>query len=355
MDNKIDFRTIIARLEENELPFGVLSLQNGMKAIISQRGGRIFGPFIGEGPSLFWVNQAFTQPGTFKEFLKSGHWNLGGDRIWIAPEVQYNAADRKDFFGTFHLPEEMDPGHYILEQVEDGKWRLHQNFTMEAHNLAEGKKDLSIERIIQPVEDPLRNLQNYNELVQDVQYAGYEQIITLKESTLDDIVSETWSLIQLNPGGRLVIPSTPCVEVHDYYRPIDDTLMTLYPHFVNLKVTGDRTYKVGFKSPQLFGRIGYFNDWENGQSYLVVRNFFNNPSGAYTEEIDRIPGMHGFSIHVYNDDGGLGGFGELECNAQAIGSYTGRSQSIDQLVLWIYVGETSQVKKIGLNLLGVEF
>ncbi len=354
MDNKIDFRTMIARLEENKLSYGILPLQNGMKAIISQRGGRIFGPFIDEGPSLFWVNKGFAEPEAFKEFLHSGHWNLGGDRIWIAPEVQYNASDRKDFFGTFHLPEEMDPGHYTLEQTDKGQWRLHQNFMMEAHSLANGKKDLTIDRIIQPVEDPLRNLKNYHDLIRDVQYAGYEQNITLTESRLDDIVSETWSLIQLNPGGRLVISSTPCVEVHDYYRPIDDTLMTLYPHYVNLKITGDRQYKVGFKSPHLFGRIGYFNTWEGNQSYLVVRNFFNNPSGAYTEEIDRIPGVHGFSIHVYNDDGGLGGFGELECNEQAIGSYSGRSESNDQLVLWIYIGETSQVKTIGLNLLGVE-
>jgi hypothetical protein len=86
-----------------------------------------------------------------------------------------------------------------------------------------------------------------------------------------------------------------------------------------------------------------------------VRNFFNNPSGAYTEEIDRIPGMNGFSIHVYNDDGGLGGFTELECNEQAIGAYTGRSKSSDQLVLWVYTGEREKIKAIALNLLGIDF
>jgi hypothetical protein len=356
MDNKITFRTLTTRLDENRLPYGVLPLRDGARIVISQRGGRIFGPFLDEdSPSLFWVNGAFGQAETFKDFLASGHWNLGGDRIWIAPEVQYNTRDRSNFFGAFHLPEAMDPGQYMLEELAPNRWRLSMDLTMEAYNLATGRKDLRLERIIQPVEDPLRYLQNYRELVEEVKFFGYEQFVTLEESRRDDIVSETWSLIQLNPGGRLMIPSTPCVEYHDYYLPINDQYITFHPHHVSLRATGDRTYKVGFKSPQVFGRIGYFNELGGGQAYLVVRNFFNNPSGNYTEEIDRIPGMNGFSIHVYNDDGGLGGFTELECNEQAIGAYTGGSKSLDQLVLWIYAGEAEKIKTIALNLLGVEF
>lgn len=356
MDNQIDFQTLISRFEENSMPYGVLPFKDGGRLVISQRGGRIFGPFLDEDrPSLFWVNKAFAQPGDFKDFLASGHWNLGGDRIWIAPEIQYNTRDRSNFFGAFHLPEAMDPGNYRLEQTQASQWRLSMDLTLEAYNLASGKKDLHLDRLIQPVEDPLRNLKNYRELIDRVKFYGYEQIVTLEESRQDAIVSEAWSLIQLNPGGRLGIPATPQVEYHDYYLPINDQYMTIHPHYISLKATGDRTYKVGFKSPQVFGRIGYFNELEGGQAYLVVRNFFNNPSGAYTEEIDRIPGMKGFSIHVYNDDGGLGGFTELECNQQAIGSYTGRSKSVDQLVLWIYAGASEKVKAIALTLLGIEF
>jgi hypothetical protein len=334
----------------------LLSLQDGSRIVISQRGGRILGPFQDEeSPSIFWVNGAFGESESFKEFLASGHWNLGGDRIWIAPEIQFNTRDRKNFFGAFHLPEAMDPGQYKLEQTSTGCWRLSMDCTLEAYNLSSGTKKLHLDRLIQPVEDPLRNLKNYSELVENVKFCGYEQIVTLEESQKDEIVSETWSLIQLNPGGRLGIPSTPCVEYHDYYLPIDDTLMTLHPHHISLNVTGDRTYKVGFKSPLVFGRIGYFNEFAAGRAYLVVRNFFNNPSGFYTEEIDRSPGQKGFSIHIYNDNGGLGGFGELECNEQAIGAYTGRSKSTDQLGLWIYTGKVEKIKSIALHLLGIDF
>jgi hypothetical protein len=164
MDNKISYRTLISRLEENNLPYGVLPLQNGIRAVITQRGGRIY-PFLDEeSPCLFWVNSAFVEPKAFKDFLDSGHWNLGGDRIWIAPEVQYSISDRNDFSGSFHLQEQMDPGHYQLEPAPNGSWHLHQDFKMDAHILAFGSKELYIDRLIHKVEDPLRTLDDYQSL-----------------------------------------------------------------------------------------------------------------------------------------------------------------------------------------------
>ena len=167
-------------------------------------------------------------------------------------------------------------------------------------------------------------------------------------------MSEAWSLIQLNPGGVMVIPASPRVEYTDYYEPVDDSLQTIFPDHVRLRITGDRQYKVGYKAAQVFGRLAYHNHLDDGQAYLIVRNFFNNPSAPYAEEPDHTPGCRGSSIHVYNDDGNAGGFGELECNAQTIGGETGRSSSTDQLVLWLYVGAPDKVKEIGLHLLGIE-
>ena len=355
MDNKIDLKTVVTRFKENNLPFGILPLQNGMRIVISQRGGRVFGPFLDDdSPSFSWINKAFAGSESFKEFLLSGHWNLGGERIWIAPEIQYGCTNREDFFGSLHLQAAVDPGHYQLEQTGPGHWRLHQAITLQAHVIAAGEKDLRIDRLIRPVEDPLRYLSNYQLLIQDIRFAGYEQIIDLQEYKQDDIVSEVWSLFQLNPGGVLLVPTTGCLEYNDYYNPVDELHQSIYSHHVSLKITGDRQYKVGYKSATVFGRLGYFNSLPGDRAYLIVRNFFNNPSAAYTEEIDRLPGSGGYSIHVYNDDGGLGGFGELECNGQAIGGYTGRNSSTEQLVLWFYTGETGKVKNIARHLLGVD-
>jgi hypothetical protein len=354
--NKITYRQVVARLEENGLPFAEIALQNDVTIVLSQHGGRIFGPFLSkEGESLFWTNEAFAQRGMFKEFLDSGNWNIGGDRIWIAPEIQYHVPDRNDFWGSVFWPEQVDPGTYTLQQLAPDNWRLSQDIVLQAYNLASGRKDLHLERLIRPVEDPLRNTTAYPDLLGRVLFAGYEQVVTLAERERDEIVSEAWSLTQLNPGGLLVIPASPLVEFTDYYQPIDGGLQIIYPNHVRLKITGNRQYKVGYKAAHVFGRLAYLNHLDDGRAYLIVRNFFNNPSAPYAEEPDHTPGCRGHSIHVYNDDGQAGGFGELECNAQTIGGETGRSSSTDQLVLWLYVGASEQVKEIGLHLLGIEF
>lgn len=49
MSGKITDRQIIERLEENGLRYGMLALRNNVTIIVSQRGGRIFGPFLRRG------------------------------------------------------------------------------------------------------------------------------------------------------------------------------------------------------------------------------------------------------------------------------------------------------------------
>ena len=352
---KVTHDQVLERLEENNLPYGVLPLQNGLSIVITQRGGRILGPYLSQkSEGFFWMSDVWSRPESFREFLKSGNWNLGGDRVWIAPEIQYGVRDRTDYWGTAHQPEEIDPGHYALEKAGPSQWRLAQDMTLSAYNLASGQKQLHLERLIRPVADSLSNVGAYSALIDGVLFAGYEQVVTLTEGQLDDIVSEAWSLIQLNPGGELLIPASPPVEITDYYTPIDESLYSRHPNHLRLKVTGRRQYKVGLKAAHTFGRLGYFNHLADGRAYLVVRNYFNNPSVPYCEEPDSRVGCRGHSIHVYNDGGQFGGFGELEANLQTIGGETGRSASTDALVLWLYVGASDRVKAIALHLLGIE-
>jgi hypothetical protein len=178
--------------------------------------------------------------------------------------------------------------------------------------------------------------------------------VTLREAKHDHIMSQSWNVTPVWPGGHILIPSTPAVEVSDYFEPIDDAHLARHGHFLALRITGDRRYKVGVKAAQTFGRLGYFHAQGDGSAYLIVRNFFNNPSSPYVEEPPQTPGGAGDSIHVYNDGGLFGGFGELECHGQTIGGHTGRSSSTDQQLLWVYWGAEARVRAIGRSLLGVE-
>lgn len=358
MNNHITYRQISARLDENDLRYATLGLQNGVSVIISRRGGRIFGPFLPpnestEKESIFWINGVFAEPDAFESFLLSGDWNLGGERIWMAPEIQYSVHDRTDFWGTLDWPEQVDPGKYVLEQPAEDRCLLSQDMTLEAYNIASGQKNLHLKRFVRPAEDPLRTLRNHDQLLDGVLFAGYEHVVSLSESETDEIMSEAWSLVQLNPGGILVIPASPRIASIDYYEPAG-ALETFHGDYVRLQITGRHQYKLGYKAAHVLGRIGYLNHLEDGRAYLIVRSFYNNPSRPYGEEPAHLPGWNGYSIHVYNDDGNAGGFGEMECNCQTIGGPAGRSSSTDELMLWLYVGPNGKIREIAQQLLGVE-
>ena len=228
------------------------------------------------------------------------------------------------------------------------------SFAMEAFAPRLGlSHHLRLERLIHPAPDPLRYLGVYSTPSDGVTYLGYEQVVTLVESKRDDILSEAWDLVQLNPAGDLLIPASPAVEITDYYAPIDAGHLSRHANHVRLKISGKRQYKVGIKAAQTFGRLGYYSRTGGDQAYLVVRTYFNNPSAPYAEEPDFPAGCRGHSIHVYNDGGEFGGFGELEVNLPTIGGETGRSSSTDHLLLWIYVGAQDRIKRIALHLLGI--
>ncbi len=349
-------RHIVDRLEENGLRYAVLPLQNGVTIIISERGGRVFGPFLEPaGESIYWVSGAFTQTETFRKFLDAGDWNLGGDRNWIAPEVQYIVKDRANPAGSESVPAQMDPGQHRLDQPRSGQWRLRQDMTLTAYNTATGLKELHLETLTRPIEDPLRYVGNYHNLAAGVVYAGYEQVISLSESKLDAIMSEAWNVIALNPGGVMLVPVSPSFEVTDYVpQPIDANFQAIHSNYVSLRVTGDRQYKVGYKAAHTTGRLAYLNYLDDGRAYLVIRNFFNNPSSIYIEEPAPHPGRWGDSIHVYNDGGQYGGYGELESHGQTIGGMTGKSSSTDQFALWLYVGAPGKIEEIAAHLLGID-
>ena len=355
MNNKVTFHQVVDSLEKNKHSYAILTLQNDVQLVISQHGARILGPFLSsESESIFWLNKALAEPSLFAEFLASGDWNIGGERIWVAPEIQYLVKDRADFWSSVRVPPQMDPGQYTLEQPRPQQVRLTQNLTLDAFNLATGQKELQIEKVIGQVEDPLRNLSNYRVLTDGLLFAGYEQVVSLAESKSDDIVSEAWNLVQLNPGGQLLIPASPHVEFSDYFEPVDDAYQNIHANYVSLNITGNRRYKIGYKAAQVFGRLAYLNQFDDDRAYLIVRNFFNNPSTSYVEEPPDSPDQRGHSIHVYNDGGDLGGFGELEVNGQTIGGDTGRSSGKDQFVLWLYVGARDKVKQLVPHLLGIE-
>ena len=341
------------RLDENNVPYAILLLGNGASVLICQYGGRILGPFLTQDSgALFWLNDVWKERTAFHNFIAERGWNLGGERMWVAPEIQYFVRDRQDFLGSYSLQPELDPGQYRLTQIHASTWQLQQHMNLAVYSAGDSPKLLTATRQIRPAPNPLDALSACDALMAGVVYAGYEQAITLSDSAPNHVLSATWSLIQVKPGGDVLIPASPMVETTVYIPPAQSNFQTIANGHVRIPITGRSSFKVGFKAAHVTGRAAYVQALSDGRVALFVRNFHNNPSAIYAEEPANLPGGIGQSTFVYNDDGNLGGFGELECLGQAIGGQSGSSQQTDLLQLWMYVGDKTRINNIATHLLG---
>jgi hypothetical protein len=340
--------TLVSTLEGAGEAYHILPLQSGFRALVTQYGSRVLGLFPpGDDPeNLYWTPEAMNSAAAFRSDLQASRaWNIGGERFWIAPEIQYIFTDRALGTASQKVPEAMDPGFYTMRADETGV-TFSQEIALKAYNIAEGEAYLRCEHSVRPAANPFRLLEAGEAMLQGVAYAGMTHTFSLAQSEPTPHVAECWNLIQLPPGGQMVIPASELLETADYFGSPTDESRTVAGGAVRQTITGMRQYKVGYKSACVTSRLAYLRPLTEGVSSLLVRQFPNNPSAEYTEEP---PAQAG----VYNDGGQYGRFGELETSGQAIGGITGRTHSEDQFVLWAFVGPDDRLRAIGKHLLGV--
>lgn len=353
---EISFTQLKNALKQERLKYCVADLPNDYQILISEHWGKIFGPFRGEKDTgSLWISKKVCDRTLFHEMVRGGDWCIGGDRVWLAPEVQYNIADRFSSIDNngYSLPSQIDPGNYTLLSMKENKVELEQEMDLTLHNTATGRKRLHLKRFIKPAMDPLRHIDVYGELSKRVLFTGYTQEVALTDLSPDTVLTEVWNLLQLNPGGVVLIPTAGKADYQDYYKPIEQQLLQVMEGACFLKITGKNKYKVGFKSACVFGRIGYFEERGDGNARIIIRSFYNNPAFAFIDEPLDKPGTQGDSVQFYNDDGGLGGFGEIEVHGSAVGGTEGSVSSRDIFEFWQYTGERSYILKLAYLLLGI--
>ncbi len=101
MTTPITYPQVQQRIEENHLRHEILELQDGVFVVVLEHGGRILGPFLSEeSASIAWLNEVWADADAFSAYIAAKEWNLGGERIWISPEIHIRVRDRNDFWGT---------------------------------------------------------------------------------------------------------------------------------------------------------------------------------------------------------------------------------------------------------------
>jgi hypothetical protein len=342
----IGIDTVKIRLDENKIPYEVIELCENVNLVVCQYGGRILGPFIGDNPSICWINPVFESKEGFRQFIINRSWNIGGERIWLSPELDYNVPDPIDFWGSYLVPTNLDPGNYKLNRNRSGSVTLTQEMTLRVYGQESKEKSFYIERVITPLSNLTERMNDNNAV-----FFGYDHQVTLIDKRGNHF-GEVWDLLQINPKGTMIIPTTAPVKYTEYYEPFEADYQTVFPKHVELKIDAIKRYKVGYKSLYTTGRSGYISK-HCGCDYLMVRSFFNDICGSYLKSPASMPNERGHAIHIYNDDGRTGNFAEHECSAMPIGGASGRETSVDKFQTLFFMGSQEEILGIREILLGI--
>lgn len=354
MSEQIGLDIVERRLREADLPFTTLDLDDSACLVVTAAGGRLLGPFPrAEDRSLLWINPAFRSSGAWKRFRSDGGWNLGGDRVWIAPEIQFSIRDRGDVTGSYLLPPAMDPGHYTLSRPTGQSAVLQAEMDLKAYNIADGLVSLSVERRVEPAPNPLRSLSRAGDLMEGVTYCGYEHHIRLYLRSASAAPAETWSLIQLPQGGAAIIPLPQGADVGWYWKTERTDTLQPFDTMSIVPFLPGNLFKMGFRAAQSNGTAAYVHALGKDHYSLIIRRFFINPSATYSEEPFFEPGDRGYALHLYNSGNDSDEFGEIECNGHSIGGDTGRTESHDTMLLWAYQGPQASLREIFYCLGGI--
>lgn len=342
---------VLARLAEQHIDAYLVDLGDGATIVVSGLGARVYGPFFGaDAAAENWLPDAFADTEAFAALARSDAWNVGGDRWWIGPEIAFMIPDRDDYWGSYTMPPAMDPGVTTVTTAAESIV-LDRTMELATHTDPRGSVALTLRQEVRREPHPLRHLRDAAPTPR-TRFAGYSQRTTVARTGGDAVLVESWNLAQVRTPGTALIPTTVSpAQVTDYYEPVADKLVH-DDRGARVQLTGADRFKIGFSAAQAFGRMGYVRTDDDGLVHLVIRAGAVDPSAEHPEEPD-FATVRGDALHLYNDDGGLGGFAELETRGRTFGGANTESTSVDRVTTWWFRGPADEIDSIARQLLGM--
>lgn len=324
---------------------------DGSVLVVLPHGGRIlglYGPRVDE--NFFWTSPELGTVDSARRFFASDGWhNTGGDRTWLAPEI--------DFF----LPDFPKPGPYVQPRGLDAGV-----FTVEARGarlamtglvpatLSRPRLDVMVEirKEVGPAPDPLRHERRAPPSA-SLEYAGYTLRTTarfLGPPAAESAWVGAWNLLQLPHGGKMIIPTYGRTEPRVYFGQATGDDLRVDEGQVAWWMRSRGEHKIGVRAAATCGRVGYAYRARE-RCCLVIRNFFVGPSGEYVDVPVDAPQAVGDAFQACNIDSALGSFSELEHHAPAVRGPSGEA-SEDLSQLWAYRGSLEDIREVAARLLG---
>jgi hypothetical protein len=331
---------LISRLTEARDEHAMLSIGDDAVVVVSAGTGRLFGPFFGGEDPIGWMPPAFGSEGGLERLRESADWNVGGERLWLSPELEYFVADRHDFWNTYAVPPSIDPGAHHLSKSEAGL-RLTSQLTLASARTGAGQ-DVEIARTITPEPAPA-------DLPPTVRAVRYSEEITI-DSAADGPPVVPWIVRQVQLEGRVLVPARPGARARSIVGPLPHDAKVATIEGFAFSLAEGHMFKVAFPAREIAPAIAYVLPRGEGTA-AVVMSFDGTADSAYFEEPPDRPGDNGYSAFVFRDDGRFGGYGELEVVGRPEpGSGVGRKRSCLTLTVTTLFGPsdvlTSTVSKL---------
>jgi hypothetical protein len=313
--------------------------------IVSQYGCRVLGVFpSGEAENLLWLPPELESIDSATELKKSGSWKLGGERLWLSPEIELHFSDPNQPSGdNYAVPQSTDPGCWNGRGDTTNGLSL-TNRGKAINHLSKSEFGFTIERSVTIDVPP--------ESTRDVASIGYqvETKLMIEPGDRPDAVYGLWNVAMVPAGGTMLIPTHPQPELVDYFQTDIGAFCSQWPAHVAFPMTGSAFHKLGLIAGDVRGTMGYLRPLPNGQANLIVRQVSVDPQGVYCDYPGHDRNRRDVAFQFYNDDGMMGPYGEFECHAPAATAKTGFRAS-DHLRTWAFTGPEQRMREIAMELL----
>jgi hypothetical protein len=336
-------------LEQTCQPAVTLTFDDGSRALVRPESGRVLGLYPnGSAESFFWMNPALAQterPETF--FGQPGWINPGGDRTWLAPEIELFLEDLARPWETYAVQRSMDPGYWKLASASGSELSLTNDTRVRLHRTGR-EVGVRLSKNYRAATNPLHDTPLANA---GLEFAGYTQITTLEQESVPGCAIRLgiWNLLQLPSPGVMLIPTRSAVQPCLVFGTMAEGECQVEPNMVRweMKAPGTNT-KIALKSQALTGRAGYFRERaSDGTADLVVREFAVDPDGDYVDRLWEPPHETGWAFQACCVRQGAEQFNELEYHAAATaGPYRDESR------VWAFRGPANVIADASTILLG---
>jgi hypothetical protein len=332
----------------------VFTTPDGARLLLLPYGARVLGLFAADGKeNFFWTNPTLDSAETARAMFAGDGWhNTGGDRTWIAPEIDTFFPDADS--DRYWQPRPLDMSDYAVARTGGGiqlSREMTLRLTRPNRNAA-----LRLTKWFGPAANPLRYERDMAAANDSIQYAGYTQRVTLQ--SLNHPVGQLpsvgiWNLMQLPIGGDMLVPLYSRAVPQKFFGDMPSSCIAVDDHSLRVKVDFAGSHKIGVKAASLCGRTGYAYP-QGDQWALIIRNFFVDLSGEYIDVQRQYPDDFGYAFQMCRvDEIEFGSFCEMEYHAPGLGALPDAAQSVDVSQVWAFRGARGSIDAIARKLLGV--